>query len=272
MCEKPMAHTSADAKRMLDAWKKSGKHFTIGYQSRFRPEVQALHKACIAGELGEIYFAKAHALRRRAVPNWGVFCDKSKQGGGPLIDIGTHALDLTLWLMGNYKPISVSGSVFYKLGGLEEAASCNLFGPWDTKTYEVEDSAFGLIKLSGGSTVYLESSWALNIREAYESCATLCGTKAGAELRPNASDPSTYDLIYNSSRHGQLTEERQSPGTAVLYYGVGQGDAGIEEAKAWIDSIINDTEPLVNPEQAFVVTQILEGIYKSSESGKEVFF
>ena len=72
-CEKPMASTSADAQKMLDAWKKSGKKFTIGYQNSFRPEVRCLKAACERGELGEIYFAKAHAVRRRAVPTWGVF-------------------------------------------------------------------------------------------------------------------------------------------------------------------------------------------------------
>ena len=127
LCEKPMAHSTEAANQMLAAWKKSGKKFTIGYQNRFRPEVEALHKACEAGELGEIYFAKAHAVRRRAVPTWGVFPNKALQGGGPLIDIGTHALDMTLWMMDNYKPVSVSGSVFYKLGHLEEAAESNIF-------------------------------------------------------------------------------------------------------------------------------------------------
>ncbi|MCL2081349.1 MAG: Gfo/Idh/MocA family oxidoreductase, partial [Oscillospiraceae bacterium] len=234
MCEKPMAHTSADAKKMLDAWKKSGKHFTIGYQNRFRPDAQALYKACAAGELGEIYYARAHALRRRAVPTWGVFPDKAKQGGGPLIDIGTHALDLTLWMMNSYKPVSVSGSVFYKLGDSEDASSGNMFGPWDTKSYEVEDSAFGLIKFAGGATVYLESSWALNLRDAYEACTTLCGTKAGAEIRPNMSG--AHDLIYNSTRHGQLTEERQSPGSSIAFFGGGHDNAGAAEAEAWIDS------------------------------------
>ena len=102
LCEKPMAHCTADAQKMIDAWKKSGKKFTIGYQNRFRHEVQMLKKSCEAGELGEIYYGKAHAVRRRAVPTWGVFPDKSKQGGGPLIDIGTHALDITLWCMDNF--------------------------------------------------------------------------------------------------------------------------------------------------------------------------
>ena len=82
LCEKPMAHCSADARKMLDAWKKSGKQFTIGYQNRFRPEVQMLHRCCEKGELGDIYFGKAHAIRRRAVPTWGVFPNKTLQGGG----------------------------------------------------------------------------------------------------------------------------------------------------------------------------------------------
>ena len=81
MCEKPMAATTEDAQLMIDAWKKSGKKFTIGYQNRFRKDTQTLFKACRAGDLGDIYFAKAHAIRRRAVPTWGVFPDKSKQGG-----------------------------------------------------------------------------------------------------------------------------------------------------------------------------------------------
>ena len=101
MCEKPMAHNTADARKMIEAWKKSGKKFTIGYQNRLRDDTQTLHASCENRELGEIYFAKAHALRRRAVPTWGVFPNKALQGGGPLIDIGTHALDITLWMMNN---------------------------------------------------------------------------------------------------------------------------------------------------------------------------
>lgn len=151
MCEKPMAHNTEDARKMIEAWKKSGKKFTIGYQNRLRDDTQTLHASCEAGELGEIYFAKAHALRRRAVPTWGVFPNKALQGGGPLIDIGTHALDITLWMMNNYEPESVSGQVFYKLGRQDDGPEGNVFGPWDPKTFEVEDSAFGLVKMKNGA-------------------------------------------------------------------------------------------------------------------------
>ena len=96
MCEKPMAKTAEDARAMVAAAKRTGKTLTIGYQNRFRPDSLYLKKCCEAGDLGEVYYARAHAIRRRAVPTWGVFLNEYEQGGGPLIDIGTHALDLTL--------------------------------------------------------------------------------------------------------------------------------------------------------------------------------
>ncbi|MCD7739300.1 MAG: Gfo/Idh/MocA family oxidoreductase [Lachnospiraceae bacterium] len=270
LCEKPMAHCTADAERMIAAWRKSGMQFTIGYQNRFRPEVQALHEACEAGELGEIYFAKAHAVRRRAVPTWGVFPNKALQGGGPLIDIGTHALDMTLWMMNNYKPLSVSGSVFYKLGHMPEAVEGNKFGPWDPETYEVEDSAFGFIKMENGATIFLEASWALNTLESREASTTVCGTLGGAEIISGMSHP-TDRLIYNTSRHGQLTQEEMSPSGGVAYFDGASSEPGYLEAKQWLAAIRTGNHPLVDPIQAFTVTQILDAIYRAAESGKEVF-
>lgn len=270
LCEKPMAHTTEDARKMIEAWKKSGKQFTIGYQNRFRPEVQMLHQGCEKGEFGEIYYAKAHAVRRRAVPTWGVFPNKALQGGGPLIDIGTHALDLTLWMMNNYEPVSVTGSVFYKLGHLPQATEGNIFGPWDPKTFEVEDSAFGMIKMKDGSIINLEAAWALNILESREASTTICGTLAGAEIRSGNSYKED-ELIINKGHNGKLTEEHLTPAGSVAYFEGSTGNPGYEEAKQWLNAIIHDTQPLVKPEQAFVVTQILEAIYKSSEIGKEVY-
>ena len=271
MCEKPMAHNTEDAQKMLDAWKASGKKFTIGYQNRLRDDTQTLHASCEAGELGDIYFAKAHALRRRAVPTWGVFPNKALQGGGPLIDIGTHALDITLWMMNNYEPASVSGQVFYKLGRQEDGPAGNVFGPWDPETFEVEDSAFGLVKMKNGATIYLEASWALNVLKSMEASTTLCGTKAGAEIHHGGSYP-TDELIYNTVEHNQLMEKTISPAGVVDFFEGGTAAEAVREQEQWLNAIINDTDPLVKPEQAFVVTQILEGIYKSAETGKEVFF
>ncbi len=270
MCEKPMAHNTESAQKMMDAWKKSGKKFTIGYQNRFRPDTITLHKACEEGALGEIYFAKAEAIRRRAVPTWGVFPDKSKQGGGPLIDIGTHALDLTLWMMDNYEPVSVTGSVFEKLGHLPEAVEGNLFGPWDPETYEVEDSAMGFVKMKNGATIFLEAAWAINMKESREAATTLCGTKAGAEIIGGMSQEG-YDLIFNKTDYGQLTTETISEGGSVAFFeGSGSGEPKDLECEQWLNCIINDTDPVVKPEQAFVVTQILDAIYESARTGKEV--
>lgn len=268
MCEKPMAHTTEAAQAMMDAWKKSGKKFSIAYQNRFRKDTQALQKACAAGELGEIYYGKAHAVRRRAVPTWGVFPDKSLQGGGPLIDIGTHALDLTLWMMNNYKPKTVTGSVFHKMAHATEG---NLFGPWDPETFEVEDSAMGMVKMEDGSTIYIEASWAINLLESKEASTTLCGTKAGAEIHSGMSYPQA-ELIYNRARHGMLTEERNTKGGSIAYFEGGKDSPGVLEAEQWLNAIIHDTEPLVKPDQAFVVTKILDAVYKSAETGKEVVF
>ncbi len=270
-CEKPMSHSTVEAEKMVDAWKASGMKFTVGYQNRFRSEVLNLQSSCENGDLGELYYAKAHAIRRRGVPTWGVFMDKEAQGGGPLIDIGTHALDITLWCMGNYDVDTVSGSVFYKLGGLEQATEGNLFGPWDPKTYEVEDSAFGFIKMKNGATINLEASWAINMLESREASTTICGTKAGAEIHSGMSH-SKNELIYNRGRNNQLMEEKISPVGGVAYFGGGSGEEGVMDCKQWLESVQNDTEPLVKPEEALVVTKILDMIYQSATEKREIRF
>ena len=265
LCEKPMAATSSDAKAMLKAYKKSGKKFTIGYQNRFRNDVQTVYNACRQGTLGDIYFAKAHALRRRAVPTWGVFMDKNKQGGGPLIDIGTHALDITLWLMNNYKPKSITGSVFYKMADKTEG---NVFGPWDTSSFDVEDSAFGFIKMENGATIYLEASWILNSTDTREAATTLCGTEGGVEMK--GLDPDSYEIVFNSAKYGRLLEEKPSNLGSIAFFKAFEESVAEKEARQWLSSIINDTEPLVKPEQSLVVTQILEAIYLSAKTGKMI--
>ncbi|REE85163.1 putative dehydrogenase [Paenibacillus taihuensis] len=266
MCEKPMAINSAEARKMVDAAKRTGKKLTIGYQNRFNDDSQTLYRACQEGSLGEIYMAKAHAIRRRALPTWGVFADKEQQGGGCLIDIGTHALDLVLWFTDNYKPKSVTGSVFYKLKDKPEG---NMFGPWNSETLNVEDSAFGLIKMENGATIFLESSWALNTTDEKEAKASLYGTDGGAEMKQGADFRG--ELVFNNVQFGKLTEMKPKSGPGIAYFGPNAEDPGTREARQWLQCIVNDTEPVVTPEQAFVVTQILEAIYQSSETGKEVY-
>ncbi|MDQ0195600.1 Gfo/Idh/MocA family protein [Paenibacillus wynnii] len=263
MCEKPMAKTTAQAQEMLDAARRTGKKLTIGYQNRFRTDSQYLKGLCDSGDLGDIYYARAIALRRRAVPTWGVFLDEEKQGGGPLIDIGTHALDMTLWMMDNYKPRSVTGSVFHKLGHKENAA--NAFGPWDPEKFKVEDSAFGFITMENGATIVLESSWALNVSEFGEAKTLLAGTEGGADMKDG--------LRLNGERAGHLYETKVdlSAGGVAFYSGGEETDAD-REARLWLEAVREDKEPVVKPEQAFVVTQILEAVYESARTGRAVYF
>ena len=125
--------------------------------------------------------------------------------------------------------------------------------------------------MKNGAVVYLEASWALNVLKSMEASTTLCGTKAGAEIHHGGSYPND-ELIYNTVEHNQLMEKVISPAGVVDFFEGGAAAEAVREADQWLDAIINDKEPLVKPEQAFVVTQILEGIYKSAESGKEYFF
>ena len=266
MCEKPMAISAAEGQKMIDAAKRNNRKLSIGYQCRHRLPYLCLKKKVEEGVLGDIYYAKATALRRRCVPTWGVFLEKDKQGGGPLIDIGTHALDLTLWLMDNYKPKYCIGSTFHKLNKLDQKYHGNACGPWDVNKFNVEDSAFGMIVMENGATIMLESSWALNMLDTREATTTLCGTMAGADFADG--------LRINGVRDGeQYVETIDVDASGInMYNGLDLSDNEYREAKLWIDSIINDTDPFVLPEQALCVTKILEGIYKSAETGEAYYF
>jgi predicted dehydrogenase len=265
MCEKPMAKNYAEAKAMIAARDASKKLLTIGYQNRFRPDSLFLKAECEKGALGEIYFAKATALRRRAVPTWGVFLDLEKQGGGPLIDIGTHALDLTLFMLNNYEPLYAVGTTYHKLN--KDKNTGNAWGDWDTKAFSAEDSAFGFIVMKNGATIILESSWALNITGEREAVTTLCGTKGGAEM------PRQGELILNGIKHGRqyvMAPSLQAGGVA-FYDGSACKDIDLE-AQTFRNAVRGKSKLYVLPEEALVVTRILEGIYTSAASGKPYFF
>ena len=222
-----------------------------------------LKEACERGDLGEIYFAKAIALRRRAVPTWGVFIEEKLQGGGPLIDIGTHALDLTLWMMDNYEPKYVVGNTYKKLNNMTRTG--NAWGDWDPKKFTVEDSAFGFITMKNGATIVLESSWALNIRNPVEARTLLCGTKAGAD---------TIDgLTFNKSDMGRLveTDVDLTSGGVAFYSGKTETPEALE-ADNFYAAIRRGEELIVKPEQAYVVSLILDAIYESAKTGKPVYF
>ena len=260
MCEKPMAINSLEAKKMLDAAERCGKKLSIGYQSRHRPDSLYLKKEVEDGTFGDIYYAKATAIRRRAVPTWGVFLDEYAQGGGPLIDIGTHALDLTLWMLQNYKPKYCVGTTYHKLN--KQTNQGNSWGNWDPEKFTVEDSAFGFVVMEDGTTINLESAWALNTLDVREAVTSFCGTLAGADMM--------HGLRINGIRNNVpyvLTPELDASSGAAYFDAHGKESPSDREARLWIDAIVNDKEPFVKPHEAYTVTRILEGIYESARTG-----
>ena len=259
MCEKPMAINSAEAQKMLDAAKRTGKKLTIGYQSRHRTDSLFLKGEVEAGTFGDIYYAKATAIRRRAVPTWGVFLNEYEQGGGPLIDIGTHALDLTLWTLDNYKPKYCVGTTYHALN--DQTDQGNAWGSWDPAEFTVEDSAFGFIVMENGATINLEASWALNTLDVREAVTSFCGTKAGADM--------VDGVRINGVRQNlqYVMKPDMNAKGAAFFDGVKGESPADREARLWIDAVVNDKAPFVLPEQAIVVTKILEGIYTSAKTG-----
>lgn len=250
ICEKPIGRNPAEAQKMVDAARRTGKKLMIAQCWRWNQDIACLKKFIDAGELGDIYMARVWALRRRGIPSWGVFINKEKQGGGPLIDIGVHILDATMYLMGHPKPIAASGKTYTNIG--KEPGHFGGFGQWDYKNYTVEDYAAGFVRLDNGASITIESSFAANIAEdAFNT--TLLGTKGGACSSP---------LRIFGEQHGTLTDM-----TPVKVSGVNTYEA---EVRAFYDCLRDDTEVPVTGEQALNTVKILDAIYRSSDAGKEV--
>ncbi len=251
ICEKPMAMNAAEGEQMIAAAKQNDKMLTIGFQSRFGERAQFLKHLIEQGELGEIYYARVLALRRRGIPWWGVFVEKDKNGGGPLIDIGVHTLDLTLWLMGHPTPTAVTGAVFTKLA--QRPGLYSRRQPIDQDRYTVEDFATAQIRFDTGAVINLETSWALNIDN--EVNAYLCGTEGGATLRPLK--------ILKEVPHAGLLD-------CTPAHEEGRERIHEEQFACVVRNVKEGTPPLVKPEQALIVQRIVDAIYESAESGQMV--
>lgn len=252
-CEKPMAITGAEADAMVAAAKKSGKKLSVGYQMRFSEDEQLLRSEVLKGTLGKVYYAEATTLRRRGVPTWGVFLNKEKQGGGPLIDTGTHILDSTLWLMNDYSPVvSAVGCTYDKL---IERGGFNNGGHWDIDSFEVEDSAFGTVTLASGAMIVVKATWAINISEMNVNEVLLCGDNAGASLRNGK-------LTMNGERNDRLWQYIPDELSRNSLSGYDK------EIISWVNAITKDIDPVVLPEEAAQVVKVLEAIYISARTGK----
>jgi len=248
--EKPIAMSAKEARAMVQAARDNDRKLMVAQCQRFRPDVQLLKKMIDAGELGEIYYSRVWALRRRGVPAWGVFIEKDKQGGGPMIDIGVHMLDMALYLMGHPKPVAVSGQCYTKFG--KKKGVFNPWGAWDPKKYTVEDYAAGFVRFDNGATLSIEASFAANIKKD-ELNVTLLGTEGGSDMDPFR--------IYKE-RHQRIIVEEPTMLPQVNTYEA--------ELKEFFAAIRENRDPLVTGEQALMTQLILDGVYESSEKGKEI--
>jgi predicted dehydrogenase len=252
MCEKPLAMNAAEAEQMVAAAKRAGRQLMVHFNNRFN-ETSLLIKAAVEqGEMGEIYFAKTGWHRNRGVPGLGGwFTQKPLSGGGALIDLGVHRLDLALWFMGYPAVASVSGASYDHLGS--EAAAR------EGATFDVDDLAVGLIRFTNGATLTLEASWATNSEKREEMWTQLFGTRGGALIR-NLEEGYQYEARLYKDIRGALVEA--APKTRV---------PGRESAQAHFVRCIRDGRPNLAPgEQGLIVMRILDAIYKSAASGWEV--
>jgi predicted dehydrogenase len=251
LVEKPLAMNAQEGKEMVEAARKNRKKLQVGFMTRFSSQAQALKRFIDAGDMGEIYYARAQALRRRGIPGWGVFIEKDKQGGGPLIDIGVHILDLTLFLMGHSKPTHVSGITYAKFGKRDDVLG--LMGQWDPKKFTVEDFAVGFVRFENGATLTLESSFVANMEQNDLFNTQLFGTEGGCQYSP-------IKMFFEKNR--TLVDA-----TPVFLPNVRTHEA---EIRAFVKAIREDTPVLVPGEEGLQVTQIIDGIYRSTQEGREI--
>ncbi|MDQ3813218.1 MAG: Gfo/Idh/MocA family oxidoreductase [Armatimonadota bacterium] len=250
LCEKPLAMNAREGAAMVEAARRTGNKLMVGFNSRFSSEIQTLKRFAAGGAFGTMYYTRAQALRRRGIPGWGLFINKEKNGGGPLIDIGVHILDAALHVLGFPKPVTVTGQTYQMFGKRKDVLG--LLGQWDYKNFTVEDFAAALIRFEDGSTMTLESSFAANLEDTHGF--QILGDQGGATSKP---------LRMYTEENGALLDI-----TPAYLPRVESTHAA--EIASFIDSIVNDTPVFTPGEQGLQVTRIIDAIYESSDSGREV--
>jgi predicted dehydrogenase len=254
LTEKPMALTTQECERMIEAAAKNKRKLAVGFQYRFHPSTQFLMKAREEGEFGKVMFVKCQALRRRGIPNWGVFGQKEKQGGGPMIDIGVHVIEMSHYVMGSPRPIAASGST-WTYHGNKPSSIASQWPNWDHKTYNVEDLAIGQIRFDNGAILQIEASFVAHIEKDVWNF-TLMGEKGGCTWDP---------VAVFTDRAGHMTNYSPS------YTGDGSFDTLFTyKLRNWVDACLYDAPLLAPGEAGLDIQKILDGIYRSAAVGKEV--
>lgn len=247
--EKPMAMNAVDAQRMVDSAKKARKLLMIGFQWRFHPMAQLVRRQVDSGEMGKVLYVRCQALRRRGIPSWGVFGRKDIQGGGPMIDIGVHILEMAHYMMGKPQPVSADGSCYTYIGNRKPEALAP-WGNWDHKTYTVEDLAVGMLRFKNGATLVIESSFAAHIEKDVWNVSVM-GEKGGAQF-----DPPT--LFRDEAGHM----------VNVTPTHLGETDGFIKKVRHFVECVKTGCPCEAPGEDGVAVQKMLDGIYRSSETGK----
>ena len=258
-CEKPDAINVAEAKKMLDAAKASGKTLMVMRNNRFRTDSQFVKRYIDAGQMGEIYAGRCGWIRRRGIPGkGGWFTTKELSGGGPLIDLGVHMIDLAIWLMGNPTPVAVSGATFNKFADRDTKADSVHAAFGEAKsggTFDVEDLAMGMVRFDNGAVLQIEFSWASNIEEE-KNFVELRGEKSGVSLGGGP-------LKLYTEIEGVICE-------IVPRLGKGEWGGHALHLRHFVDVLQGRAEPINTPQDGLHMIQILSAIYESAETGREV--
>ena len=256
ICEKPLAPTPQDIKQMIAARDKAGKQLMTAQHFRFAGVSQAMKAEIDTGTLGDVYHARGWMLRRNGLIPTATFIEKKHSGGGPCIDIGVHILDLTLWFMGNPRPVAVSGVADARLAHHPGAFATWRDGPIPS-SFDVEDYAVAFVRFETGATLVLEVSWLLHHDIRGEDMqAWIYGDEGGCHWPSAQFLDTNYTTRQFNNRTLQLTQDKMEPHALEC----------VEFAKA----IAAAAPSPVPAEQSLQVLAILDGIYRSQAEGREV--
>ena len=251
LCEKPMAMTVAECVEMRDAAQRTDGWLGIDLSYRFHGASIACHDLVASGALGDIYHGYTTWRRRDGIPGFGGwFGQKKLSGGGPLIDLGVHRLDLAMWLMGDVKPVSVSGAAHHKIGVPRAEAQ--------GKAFDVEDLAAGFIRFDGGQSLVFEISWA-GLEANKEPMETrILGTQGGL-TQHNGGQGYTTHATYTTNVAGHLS-------VGDLSYD-GNPKHAVQVA---VDCVAEKRPFPVTAADGIRVQQVLNALYESASTGQEV--
>ena len=250
MCEKPPAITAKEAEEMARVSKEKSLILTYDFHFRHGVNVSLMKKKIDKNEFGKVYFSRVKWLRRAGVPGWGNFINKDIQGGGPLIDIGAHMLDLALYLL-DYPEISYVCATTSNLIGT--TSDTGFMGKWDPKKYTVEDGVFGMIFFKDGSSLQLESTFALNMKEKDLRSVEIFGEKLGGSLFPL-----------------EIYQGEQGDYSNISYPQTDIKDLHTVAINNFINSCLGKEELLVTAEQGAYIQKVIQALYKSAELKRPV--